>query len=471
MPTAAFANLGCKVNQYEIDKIVDSFVARGFEVADFNQPADVYVINTCSVTGSADTKSRYMARRAARQKDGARVVLTGCFAQLAIDTGETVAGAALLVPNSEKMRVADHTLAAFPELVQYSGSPAAVSDGIAVFPEEAGLLSLDVAGARPRSLGRTRATLKVQDGCEHFCAFCSIPYTRNTMASRRFDAVIEEARVIAHHGVREVVVTGVCVGAYRDGGIGLADMLLAVADVPGIERVRLSSIQPIETDEALIAAVASHPNICPHLHLSLQSGDDTVLKAMQRPYDTGYYRDLVARLRVAVPGIAITTDIIVGFPGETAELFANTMAFAEEMAFIRAHLFRYSPRQRTYAAATFKDDVSDTEKDRRHKALAEVCLRSQAQYARKLDGQTVPVLVEGRGRQPGYMSGYTDTYVRVHFPGERAEIGQIVDVTITGVGDDAEAVADRCGLVSAAQLSDEREHSNEQLHLLQNSRA
>ncbi len=448
MPTAAFANLGCKVNQYEIDKIVDSFVPRGFDVADFNEPADIYVINTCSVTGAADSKSRYMARRAARQKDGARVVLTGCFAQLAIDTGESVDGAALLVPNSEKMRVAEHALAAFPELIQYSGSPAmtlptGASPGIAVFPEDAGLVTLDQPGVKPRGLTRTRATIKVQDGCVHFCAFCSIPFTRNTMASRRLTAVVDEAQQAAEHGVHEVIVTGVCVGAYEDGAHGLADLLRAVADVPGIERVRLSSIQPIETDQRLIDAVASHSNICPHLHLSLQSGDDSVLKGMQRPYDTAYFRDLVLRLRAAVPNLAITTDIIVGFPGETAAMFDDTMAFAAEMAFSRAHIFKYSPRQRTYAATTYKDDVSDTEKDRRHKALTAVCHQSQAAFAATHVGQTLPVLVESRGKSVGHMAGYTDTYVRVHFAGERHEIGEIVNVAITGLTEDGETVGER----------------------------
>lgn len=449
MPTAAFANLGCKVNQYEIEKIAESFVLRGFEIAPFDGAADVYVINTCSVTGAADRKSRHMARKAARRNENARVVLTGCFAQLAIDTREKVEGASLLVPNKEKMRVAEHTLAAFPELAAGGApvAPASLDGRLALFPEDAGLVKIDppAANSLPRNLTRTRATLKVQDGCVHFCAFCSIPYTRSVMGSRPLTAVVDEASRAAASGVREVVVTGVCVGAYRDGDKGLADLLHAVADVPGIERVRLSSIQPIETDQALIDAVAGRSNICPHLHLSLQSGSDVVLKAMQRPYDTDYYRRLAARLRLALPDIAITTDIIVGFPGETDAEFENTLAFAQEMAFSRTHIFRYSARRRTFAAEHFKDDVPEVVKEARHKALAEVCGRTQKQFASKRIGRTVAVLAESRGNAPGRLCGYTDDYLRVQFDDEAPSdsIGRIVPVRIDAVLEDGEAVGKR----------------------------
>ena len=453
MPTAAFANLGCKVNQYETDKMIESFAERGFEIAGFDQPADIYVINSCSVTGAADRKSRHMARRASRQKAGARVVVTGCFAQLAIDTGEMVDGAALLVPNREKMRVAELALDAFPELA--AGQPVRLPNfvqpptgrSIAVFPEQAdtGLISLENVSrpSLPTRHTHTRSTLKVQDGCRHFCAFCSIPYTRDTMASRGLDAVLAEAREMAAQGTREVVVTGVCVGAYRDeaSGAGLPELMAAVASVPGLERVRLSSLQPIETDEALIDVLARYPSVCPHLHLSLQSGDDTVLKLMQRPYDTAYYRALVSRLRSRVPGIAITTDIIVGFPGETRALFENTLRFAGGIGFARAHVFRYSPRERTYAEREFKDDVTPQEKEQRHKELSEVCRRTQSEYAAQLIGQEVDVLMEGRGREAGWMAGYTDTYVRVHVPGGREIAGKMLRVRVGSVTEDGDAVA------------------------------
>ncbi|MGO8672397.1 MAG: tRNA (N(6)-L-threonylcarbamoyladenosine(37)-C(2))-methylthiotransferase MtaB [Capsulimonadaceae bacterium] len=447
MPTVAIANLGCKVNQYETDRIAESFEACGFTRTDFREPADVYVVNTCSVTADADKKSRHTARRAARQNPAARVVLTGCFAQLAIDTSLAVEGVSLLVPNSDKMRTASHVLHAFPDLMQYSGSPASViphgSDGLhahAVFPESApgGLIARGqlTQSARPR----TRATLKVQDGCRHMCAFCSIPYTRAVMASRPLPDILTEARGLADAGVREVVVTGVCVGAYGmeddSSGARLSDVLLAVADIPGIERVRLSSVQPIEVGDDIVDALASHPNIAPHLHLSLQSGDDTVLRRMGRPYDTGFFADRVARLRAAVPGIGLTTDVIVGFPGETEDLFRNTLSFVERMQFAGAHVFRYSPRRRT-AAAERPDDVPPEEKETRHRRLTAVCATAQRAFAATLIGQTVEVIVEAAGARDGWLSGYTGNYVRVQFAasGRRGRIERVTVESVLPEGD------------------------------------
>ncbi len=466
MPTAAFTNLGCKVNQYETERLAESFEALGFALTDFREPADVYVINTCSVTADADRKSRQMARRAARQKDGARVVLTGCFAQMALDTGEAVDGAALLVPNAEKMRTASHVLAAFPDLMQYSSSPASppapnnggaggeegamnraptgrispapplLGVGGALFPEAApgGLISPESLVARPAH--RTRATLKVQDGCRYFCGFCSIPYTRNVMASRPFADVLAEARQMASAGAKEVVVTGVCVGAYgpetSSGGPDLADVLVSVADIEGIARVRLSSVQPVEIPGKLIDAMATHPHIAPHLHLSLQSGDDTILKAMNRPYDTRFFAEIADKLRARMPRIGLTTDLIVGYPGETRALFENTLAFAQKMQFARTHVFRYSPRQRT-AAEQLKDDVPHEEKERRHRELSAVCVATQEAFAAGDLGKTVDVLVEAKGARDGWLSGYTGNYVRVQFEAPASLRGQIVPVTLTEI--------------------------------------
>lgn len=450
MPTAAFANLGCKVNGYETERLAESFEALGFTIGNFREPADVYVINTCSVTADADRKSRQMARRVARQKEGAKVVLTGCFAQMALDTGEAVDGAALLVPNGDKMRTARHVLDMFPELVAYSSSPAspAPSAAPAVFPEaaEGGLISPESLVVRP--LHRTRATLKVQDGCSYFCGFCSIPYTRNVMASRPFADVLAEARQMVRTGAKEIVVTGVCVGAYGpetgSGGEHLVDVLSGVADIDGVERVRLSSVQPVEIPDAIIDVMATHPNIAPHLHLSLQSGDDTILKAMNRPYDTRFFAGHVAKLRARMPRIGLTTDLIVGYPGETLELFENTLAFAEKMQFARTHVFRYSPRQRT-AAEQMVDDVPHEEKERRHRELSAVCVASQEAFAAGDLGQTVDVLVEAKGAQDGWLSGYTGNYIRVQFVALASLRGQIVPVRLTDVlpGGDAFGVLEQ----------------------------
>ena len=464
MPTAAFLNLGCKVNQYETERLQDSFRAQGFSVADFHDAADVYVINTCSVTADADRKSRLMARRARRANPDGKVVLTGCFAQMALDMNEPVSEASLLVPNDHKMRTVARVLDAFPDLFEYSGSPAAFPAGgvplrgdgtslappllgaggpsVAVFPEAApaGLITLDARPAR-----RTRATLKIQDGCQYFCAFCSIAHTRNTMASRPLADVLAEARQMANAGAKEIVVTGVCVGAYGpgtgSGGARLVDVLTQVADIPGIERVRLSSVQPVEVPPELMDALAAHPNIAPHLHLSLQAGDNDVLRAMNRPYDTAFFADTVAELRARVPRIGLTTDLIVGFPGETAERFENTVSFARRMEFARTHVFRFSPRQRT-AGWDMTDDVPHQEKERRHRELSAVCLQTQREFARGDVGRTVDVLLEAKGAADGILSGYTGNYVRVQVPASASMRGRIVPVLLTDVQDNGDAAGE-----------------------------
>jgi len=218
--------------------------------------------------------------------------------------------------------------------------------------------------------------------------------------------------------------------------------MTAVADIDGIDRVRLSSVQPVEIPQEIIDAMASHPNIAPHLHLSLQSGDDIILKGMNRPYDTAYFAEKVDRLRQSIPHIGLTTDLIVGFPGETEELFENTVRFAERMRFARTHVFRYSPRQRT-SAAELKDDVPFEVKERRHRELTAVCLRTQKEFAASEIGKTVDVLVEAKGAQEGWLSGYTGNYVRVQFPAPKEARGSMVRVKITDVLPEGDAYGER----------------------------
>lgn len=418
MPVAALTTLGCKVNQYETEKIAEDFARAGFTLTDFDAPADVYVINSCSVTASADKKSRYLARKASRTNPAAVVVMTGCHSQMVLDAGEWVDGATLLVPNHEKMDTFRQVARVRPDVLHYSSSPAA---------------------QLPARESRTRVTLKVQDGCEHFCGFCSIPYTRKVLVSRPWQDIVREAAELGASGTREIVVTGVCVGAYNaatgSGGPDLADLLLRIADQPGVARVRLSSIQPIEVTEALIDAFASHPNLCPHLHLSCQSGDDTILRAMNRPYTTRFYRELVDRLRRAVPDVAITTDLIVGYPGETPQMQENTLRFAEQVAFQRTHVFRYSPRPRTHAE-TLPDDVPHEEKVRRHKELQTIVDRTNREFTARYLGQTLPVLVEGREGTGGNVGGHTPNYIKVVFPAPRTLSGQIVPVRLNDLTDD-----------------------------------
>ena len=382
------------------------------------------MINSCSVTESADKKSRYLARKASRTNPDALVVMTGCHSQQVLDHDGFVEGATLLVPNDEKLDVFNKVVEARPDVLSYSSSLATAHSSL------------------PARARRTRQTLKIQDGCTHFCGFCQIPYTRKTKLSRPWRDVVEEAEKLAGENTKELVVTGVCVGAYGEdtgsGGPDLAELLLRVADVPGIARVRLSSIQPIEITDPLIDAFASHPNLCPHLHLSCQSGDDAVLKAMNRPYDTGFFERLVEKLRNRIPDLAITTDLIVGYPGETQEMHENTLRFARRVGFQKTHCFRYSPRDKTHAA-TLPDDVTDDEKKARHAVLQAVVDETDRAFTAKYLGQTLDVLFEGKEGE-GFLSGHTASYVKVKASAPIGLRGRILPVRLDSLSPDGGAL-------------------------------
>ncbi|MHB0912003.1 MAG: tRNA (N(6)-L-threonylcarbamoyladenosine(37)-C(2))-methylthiotransferase MtaB [Armatimonadota bacterium] len=388
MLKVALHTLGCKVNQYETEQLAAEFARRGFELVSFTEAADVYVINSCTVTHTADAKSRQVARAAARRNPGAKVVLTGCYAET--DPGG-FSGADLVLGNREKAQIVDRVA----ELV---GEP-------------------DAPGAdAPR--GRTRALLKVQDGCDQFCAYCAVPLVRPVMWSKPLQEAVEEAWELAAGGFTEVVLTGIRLGRYEP---DLSRLLAELSEVEGIRRIRMSSIELTDMPPDLLAVMAENPKICRHLHIPLQSGDDAVLARMKRPYRVAEFAAFVREARAALPGLAVTTDIIVGFPGETAEEFEKTLRFAEEISFSRAHVFRYSPRRGT-EAAEMRDDVSPREKEERSARLSAVTARCAEEFARSLVGKSVEVLSEGD-------SGLTDTYVRVMF-GEERPAGSIVSVKI-----------------------------------------
>lgn len=416
-PRVGVLTLGCKVNQYESARIADELWRQGLDVVSWQEPLDVCVINTCSVTHVAAAKSRQAIRRMKRRNPQMLLVVTGCGT--AAD-GSAVAGLGeidLLVANHEKDAAAERVL----ELLGRH-------DGYALPAPRAASCALPPGG-------RTRALLKVQDGCSHFCSYCIIPYTRGRPRSRSFAEVLEEARAIAAAGHREVVVTGICVGAYADQGRGLPDLLLALAQIAGIERVRLSSIEPTDVTDRLVDAFARQPKLCRHLHIPLQSGDDAVLRAMNRTYTAGQYVGMVAELRAALPGVAITTDLLVGFPGETEDQFRSTMAVAERCAFSRLHVFPFSPRDGT-PAASMPAQVPAEEKDRRVRELVALGGHLARRFAEAHVGREVDVLVEGARTEPGWADGLTDTYLRVRFPTQRPLRGQIATVRVTGVADD-----------------------------------
>jgi threonylcarbamoyladenosine tRNA methylthiotransferase MtaB len=414
MPTAAFTTLGCKVNQYETQRILDSFEERGFAITEFTNPADVYVINTCSVTQAAERKSRQMVRRLARQNPDAVVVMTGCYGEMAKIKGEVVEEATLVVPNPDKLNTLDHVLRTYPHFI----------DGLSQPPNH----PITQPPAR-----RTRATVKVQDGCNVFCSFCSIPYTRKVMGSRPVTEVVAEVQKLADRGYREIVITGVLVGSYGpetgSGGPDLAGLLRRLAQVPGIERVRLSSIEPTQVTESLLRAFAEEPKLCNHLHIPLQSGDTRILAAMNRPYDQAFYLHLCERAFTLLPDLAITSDVMVGFPGEDRAAFENTLHVARTVGLARAHIFRYSPRPGT-PAADMADAVPEEEKESRARELAEVCRQTQQRYISRYLGKTLNVLVEGKEKDGGLLSGYTENYIKAVFTGGSHLVGTVAPVQL-----------------------------------------
>ena len=404
MPRVALHTLGCKVNQYESEKIAEDFRSRGFELVRFSDEADIYVVNTCTVTRTADSKSRQAARAAINRNPDAAVILTGCYAETSPDLLGRIDGVTLVVGNKGKESLVDEVIA---KLHRRGGEGARGRDG-----------------ETARRLTRTRALLKVQDGCDQFCAYCAVPFARPIMTSKPMEEALSEARDLADRGFKEIVLTGIRLGRYA---YGLTELVKALADIQGIERIRLSSIELSDIPAGLVELIAENTKVCRHLHMPLQSGDDGVLRRMKRPYTTTEFAAFVADVRSKAPGIGITADIMVGFPGETAEEFESTCRFAEKVRFSRTHVFPYSARPRT-EAATLKDDVSPGEKNRRKALMMKLAGECSQEFAEGLVGRTVQVLVEGKQRGAKVSSGFTDNYVRAVFKGGRP--GEIVDVRI-----------------------------------------
>ncbi len=407
----AYHTLGCKVNQYETEKIRESLESAGFVTAPFGSAADVYVINTCSVTAVADGKSRSAVRRALKLNPEAFVVVAGCYAEIAPDEIRAIEGVDLVVPNSDKAAIAERIISRFAR-----NSPNAQC-------------SMLDAQSRPRL--RTRAVVKVQDGCNQFCSYCIVPHARNRMTSRSVDDVLSEIRSLAQFGYKEIVLTGIRLGSYRSDTNRLPELISAACGVDGIERVRLSSIEPWEVSDALLETMQM-PKVCRHLHIPLQSGDDDTLRRMNRPYTSERYRAIISNVRASIPGIGITTDVIAGFPGESEQSFDNSRSLVEELGFSRLHVFRYSARSRT-PAAQMPDQVPAEVRKARAEILAELGITAMRRFAESLEGQTLQVLVETQSKTPNHLTGFTDNYVETRLPGDATLKGQIVPVRITGV--------------------------------------
>lgn len=400
-----FLALGCKVNQYEADAYIAMFKEAGFEIARFEDVCDVYVINTCSVTNLGDRKSRQMIRRAKKQNPKAKVVVTGCYAQVgydevnAMEEVDLCLGTTLrsqIVPLTKRM-LNGEDINAFVDIMK-----------VRQFEE------LECESVTER----TRANIKIQDGCDNFCSYCIVPYARGPVRSRRIENIIKEAERIASLGFKEVVLTGISVASYGKDTkeCALIDVIERVCAIEGIERVRLSSIDPVAFTDDFIERLAKQSKVCDHFHISLQSGSDAVLKNMNRKYKTADYLDMLKRIRAKMPDAGITTDIIEGFPLESEENFEETEAFVKKAHFSKVHVFPYSERKGTAAAQMPQHPMPLREE--RAKSLTAVAEKVREDFEKSFVGKRVEVLFEQT--KNGLTEGLTKNYLRVFVEGDEA---------------------------------------------------
>lgn len=414
--TVCFTTLGCKVNQYDTQAMLEAFERHGYAAAAPGAPADVYVVNTCTVTGTGDKKSLQIIRRCRRRNPQAELVVAGCLAQR---MGEALreTGARLILGTQHRARVVELLEKAIAENTQI-----VAVDAVEGVPYE------------PLSIhsheGHTRAVMKIQEGCDNRCTYCIIPSVRGSIRSRPLEEITREAEALARAGFVELVLTGIHLTSYgRDlDGRPTLDRAVKAACVPGVSRVRLGSLEPRVATPGFVKALRSLPQLCPQFHLALQSGSDAVLRRMKRGYNTAQFLAAVERIRAAWPDAAFTTDVIVGFPGETEEEFAQTLDFCARVGFARLHVFPFSPRETT-PAADMPDQVPESVKAERVKrliALGEVLSR---QYHQRFVGRVSPVLLEERDENG--VTGYTPEYICVRVP--QGPTGSVVPVRLTGV--------------------------------------
>lgn len=416
--------LGCKVNQYETEAMLELFNDNGYEIVSDNEIADIYIINTCTVTNFGDKKSRQAIRKAKRQNENAIIVVVGCYAQTAPEEIEKIEGVNLIIGTKDRTKIVELV----ESYTEESGIVNKVEDIMKVHEfEEFPLKEMK---------GRTRAYLKIQDGCNNFCTYCIIPYARGPIRSRRPEEVIKEVKTLAQNGFKEIVLTGIHVASYgKDlGNINLLQIIQKVHQIEGIERIRFSSIEPNVVTDEFLEGLDKLPKVCDHFHLSLQSGCDETLKRMNRKYDTQKYYEAVEKLRKHMPNVGITTDIIVGFPEETEEEFETTRRFAEKVGFSKIHIFPYSPKTGTPAAKR-KDQIPAEIKDKRCKILNNTEEELRKSFLKSFIGKTAEVLFEREVKENIY-EGYTTNYIRVEVYSEENLKNQILKVVINGLEND-----------------------------------
>ncbi len=423
MKSVALHNLGCKVNAYEMDFMQQMLQEKGYKIVPFDEEADIYVVNTCTVTNIADRKSRQMLHRAKKKNPDAVVVAVGCYVQTGQEALLKDSAVDLAIGNNRKKDLVE-ILEAYLES-RGETKAAAMPGGLPERGREttAPLVdTIDIASAPYEEMTlkttaeHTRAYIKIQDGCNQFCSYCIIPYARGRVRSRMEEDILKEAQGMAEAGYREVVLTGIHISSYGAdrGGSELVRLLEKLSEIGGIERIRLGSLEPGIVTEEFAAAISALPKVCPHFHLSLQSGSDSVLRRMNRRYDSAGYLEAVEKLRKYYADPAITTDVIAGFPGETEEEFAQTEDFLRRVGFYEMHIFKYSRRQGTRAAA-MEGQLTEAEKAARSDRLIHLEREMSRAYREAFLGKTEEVLFEERWEKDGktYWIGHTTRYLKV----------------------------------------------------------
>lgn len=427
MPTVAFHTLGCKVNHYETEAIWQLFKQEGYDRVEFESASDVYIINTCTVTNTGDKKSRQVIRRAVRKNPDAVICVTGCYAQTSPAEIMAIPGVDIVVGTQDRVKMLDY-------IEQYKQEREPIN-GVRNIMKNRVYEELDV----PSFTDRTRASLKIQEGCNNFCTFCIIPWARGLMRSRDPQEVIRQAQQLVDAGYKEIVLTGIHTGGY---GEDMKDYNLAMLlrdlerEVTGLKRLRISSIEASQITDEVIDVIDKSNIVVRHLHIPIQSGSNTVLKRMRRKYTMEFFGERLDRLKEVLPGLAVTSDVIVGFPGETEEEFMETYNFIKKHKFSELHVFPYSKRTGT-PAARMEDQIDEEVKNDRVHRLISLSDQLAKEYASRFDGEVLEVIPEDRvkeGQEAGLYEGYTDNYLKVVFPANEELIGKIVKVKISKAG-------------------------------------
>ena len=422
MKKVAFYTLGCKVNQYETEAMLELFEKEGYEKAETEDYADVYVINTCTVTHMSDRKSRQYIRRMKKKNPDAIIAVVGCYSQVSPAEILSIDEVNLVMGTNDRKKIVEEV-----KKIDASRKVSTVDDIMKVKAFE----EIEIN----KTNGKTRAFMKIQDGCDRYCSYCIIPYARGRVRSRDLESIVKEVENLASNGYKEVVLTGIHVASYgkdiKDSDIKLLDVIKQINDIEGIERIRLSSVEPILFTDEFVEAVSTMDKVCPHYHLSLQSGCDETLKRMKRRYTTEEYKAIVDRLRAAIPNVSITTDVIVGFPGETNEEFDKTYEFLKDIELTHMHVFKYSPRKGT-PAATMENQVDPSTKHDRSEKLLQLNEENFNKFGQKMLDKEFNVLFEQKVGDNKY-EGLTENYVKVIVESDNDISEQILKVKIKDV--------------------------------------